>query len=61
MNGYNELTLPPETLRAVRAVEVLESINIPKARQLLTQLAKGTPAARLTREAKATLQRLERR
>ena len=31
----------------------------PEARQLLVSLAKGAPEARLTREAKAALQRLE--
>jgi hypothetical protein len=54
-------SLSPEQLRQVRAVEALEYMATPKARQLLAELAKGTPEARLTREAKAALQRLERR
>jgi RNA polymerase sigma factor (sigma-70 family) len=49
---------PPQ---ALRAVEVLEHIGTPEARQLLQALARGVPEARLTREAKASLQRLARR
>jgi RNA polymerase sigma factor (sigma-70 family) len=52
-------TLPPETLQQVRAVEVLEGIGTPEARELLQSLvAGGAPQARLTREAKAALQRV---
>src|SRR5262249_43283764 len=50
-----------ESLRSLRAVAVLEHIATPEARQLLDKLAGGAPQARLTREAKATLERLERR
>jgi RNA polymerase sigma factor (sigma-70 family) len=49
------------SLRALRAVEVLEHINTLETRQLLQKLAAGTPEARLTREAKAALQRLAKR
>lgn len=51
----------PETLRALRGVRVLERIGTKDARQLLRRLATGAPAARQTREAKAALQRLQRR
>jgi WD40 repeat protein len=51
----------PEMLRAIRAVEVLEHIATPAARQLLTDLAKGAPGARLTVEAKASFERLKAR
>jgi hypothetical protein len=51
----------PEQLYALRAVEVLEQIGSPEARQLLEALAAGLPEARLTREAKASLQRLAHR
>jgi hypothetical protein len=51
----NQLT--PETLQALRAVEVLEHIGTPAAREVLRSLAQGTPEARLTREAKAALAR----
>jgi WD40 repeat protein len=49
------------TVQAVRAVEVLEHIATPEVRQLLEKLAAGAPEARLTREAKAALDRLQRR
>jgi hypothetical protein len=39
----------------------LEQIHTPEARQLLAELARGAPAARITREAKASLERLEKR
>jgi RNA polymerase sigma factor (sigma-70 family) len=51
----------PEHLRDLRAVEILERIGTPDARRILTDLAKGAPEARLTREAKASLARLGRR
>jgi WD40 repeat protein len=51
----------PEKLRQLRALEVLEQIGTPEARQFLAKLSKGIPEARLTRDAKAALQRLERR
>jgi WD40 repeat protein len=50
----------PERIRALRAVAVLEDLATPAARQLLGQLAAGVPEARLTREAKASLGRLQR-
>jgi hypothetical protein len=50
-----------ETLRSIRAVEALEHIATPEARDLLDRLAAGAPEARLTREAKAALERLGRR
>jgi WD40 repeat protein len=49
------------TLRALRAVEVLERIATPAAKQLLADLANGDPGARLTQEAAAALKRLGRR
>jgi hypothetical protein len=54
-------TWAAEQTRAGRAVEVLEAIATPDARALLEELAKGDPAARLTREAQASLDRLNRR
>jgi len=48
----------PEDLRIIRAVEVLERIANPEARELLARLAKGAPAARLTLESSASLARL---
>jgi hypothetical protein len=42
-------------------LEVLEHIGTPEAREVLKALAKDAPDARLTREAKAALERLARR
>jgi hypothetical protein len=50
----------PERRRAARALEALEYAGTPEAKQLLGELAKGAPDAWLTREAKATLDRLGR-
>jgi hypothetical protein len=50
----------PDDLRMIRAVEVLERIGDAQARDLLTRLAKGAVAARLTVEASSSLARLEK-
>jgi RNA polymerase sigma factor (sigma-70 family) len=50
--------LSAEELRALRAVEVLERAATAEARALLATLSKGADEARLTREARAALQRL---
>jgi RNA polymerase sigma factor (sigma-70 family) len=51
----------PERLRQYRAIEVMEGMATPAARRLLEELAGGAPGALLTREAKASLERLARR
>ena len=51
----------PEGLQAMRAVEVLERIGSAEVRKLLEKLAKGAPEARLTQDAKASLERLARK
>jgi WD40 repeat protein len=48
----------PEVVRPTRALEVLERIGTPEAKQLLEELAKGAAEAQLTQDPKATLQRL---
>jgi RNA polymerase sigma factor (sigma-70 family) len=48
-------------LRSLRAVEALENMGTPKAREILRELAKGSPDARLTQEAKSSFDRLARR
>ena len=50
----------PETLRAIRAVEALEHIATPAARQHLTALAGGAAGTALTDAAAAALKRMER-
>jgi WD40 repeat protein len=47
-----------ERLRAMRAMLVLEQIGTVEARELLRTLGRGAPASRLTREARASLDRL---
>jgi RNA polymerase sigma factor (sigma-70 family) len=50
----------PKRLRLVRAVEALEHAGGAEARRLLEELAGGAPGAWLTREARASLDRLRR-
>ena len=50
-----------DRLRGWRAVEILEQIDTPRARQLLQTLSRGAAGAVLTREAEASLARLERK
>jgi HEAT repeat protein len=61
LEGVREAAVAPENLRNLRAVETLEHIGTPEAREVLKSLANGAPAARLTREAKAALERLVQR
>jgi RNA polymerase sigma factor (sigma-70 family) len=49
---------PPEQLRALRALEVLERLATPEALEILEALARGAPEAALTHEARGVLQRL---
>jgi RNA polymerase sigma factor (sigma-70 family) len=51
----------PDELRAVRALRSLERIGTPEARDVLRVMAKGAERAWLTEEARAALERLERR
>jgi hypothetical protein len=48
-------------LRLIRALEVLENIATPESQEILETIAKGAAEARLTQEAKASLQRLQKR
>jgi WD40 repeat protein len=50
----------PERLRESRAITVLERAGTRGARQLLLELSKGAPGARLTEDARAALERLSR-
>jgi WD40 repeat protein len=51
----------PRTLQEYRAIEVLERIGTSEAEKVLKEVAQGAPAARLTQEAKASLDRLSRK
>lgn len=53
--------LSADRLRMVRAIEALEYMATREAKQVLATLAKGASEARLTQEAKATLERLDKR
>ena len=52
--------LTQEEVRQVRAVLVLEWLGTPEAKQFMQQVAKGPPAWWQTREAQATLRRLDK-
>jgi hypothetical protein len=52
--------LPPDLLRDLRGVEVLEHAATADARRLLEALSRSAPDDPLTREARASLQRLDR-
>jgi hypothetical protein len=51
----------PTLLQAIRAIEVLEHIGTPNAKEILQTVTTGVPEARLTQEAKASLERLAKR
>jgi RNA polymerase sigma factor (sigma-70 family) len=51
----------PKQLLALRAIELLEHIGTAEAKHVLQQFARGAPEARLTQEAKASLERLAKR
>ncbi|MGH7173973.1 MAG: WD40 repeat domain-containing protein [Gemmataceae bacterium] len=48
-------------LRGLRAIELMEHTATPESKHVLVALAGGAPQAQLTREAKASLERLTRR
>jgi hypothetical protein len=51
----------PQRLRGLRVAVPLEMAGTPDAKRLLAELAGGCPEARLTREAKAALDRMKGR
>jgi RNA polymerase sigma factor (sigma-70 family) len=61
LDQFDQAEQSPDHLRQLRAVELLEGIGTPAAKQYLTELAKGAAGAPLTRDAAAALGRLERR
>lgn len=58
LEKMQEATASPDQVRFVRAVELLETMATPEARGLLDKLASGAPAAILSREARAAVERL---
>jgi len=58
--GLPRIVRSREILQSVRAVEVLEQIATPEAKEVLATLVRGAPEARLTQEAKASVERLKR-
>jgi RNA polymerase sigma factor (sigma-70 family) len=52
-------TPAPQLLRSLRALEVLEAVGGPEALQVVERIANGAAEARLTRDAKAALARLD--
>jgi hypothetical protein len=59
--GPPRIIRSPEILRKVRAIQTFEQIGSKDAREALSGLAGGAPAARETQEAKASLDRLAKR
>lgn len=51
----------PPRLQQLRAIETLERIALPQARELLAALSKGAPGALLTNEAQQALRRLAKK
>ena len=60
LERWAKTPMSKDEVRALRAVEVLEAIGTPEARQLLQRLAESNVESELTREAKAALTRLGR-
>jgi RNA polymerase sigma factor (sigma-70 family) len=58
LDKVEKADLPPATMRALRAIQVLEYVGTPEASRLLEVLSKGGAEAPKTREAKAALERL---
>jgi len=56
--SLQEKGLAPEPVRVARAIEALEQMEAPEARQLLEALGGGLPGATTTEEAKAALARM---
>ena len=61
LKKVKEKPLTKETLRELRALAVLESLNHLVARQAIAKLAAGAAGARLTREATNSLNRFDKR
>lgn len=65
LDSFGELRFPRELVQLLRGIEVLERVNTPAARRLLRKLAdsslgEGLGQQEMSREAKASLERLEK-
>jgi WD domain, G-beta repeat len=60
LEKLQDTPLPAEVVRNLRAVEVLEAVGTPTARELIEKLAGGAEPDPMTAEAKATLARMKR-
>lgn len=49
--------VPADVLHGMRAIEVLERVGTPEAKQVVEGLTKGAPGARLTQDAEAAMKR----
>jgi hypothetical protein len=58
LGKLDQPTASPERLRVLRAIEVLEHVGTAEARRILERVAGGMPEARVTEEAKQSLDRL---
>jgi WD40 repeat protein len=58
LGRFDRADLTPDRLRQLRAVELLEGIGTPAAKDLLKELAAGAPAVPLTIDAAAALKRM---
>jgi WD40 repeat protein len=61
LNRLSGVVRSSEDLRAIRAAEALEIAGVPDAVELLQALGQGEESARLTREAREAVKRLEKR
>ena len=53
--------IPIPAMQLARTAEALEAIGTPEARELLTRLVKESPEPVVKQQAKASLERLERK
>jgi len=60
VDKHDPANIEPGRLREIRALEILEHLATPEARQVLQELAKGAPTSRRTQDAIAALRRFDR-
>jgi hypothetical protein len=59
--AHNKLEPSAQQLQPIRALEVLEHIATPEAKEIIDRLAQGGPGLRLTEEAKGSLERMKKK